>query len=71
MIGAYYLSVFLGSVISGRLGALYERLTAFELWSMHAALCTLGGAVLLVIGSVRTRAVPVAQQTAFAQHESN
>ncbi len=71
MMGVYYLSVFLGSVISGRLGGLYERLTAFEFWSMHAALCALGGAVLLVIGSVRTRAVAVAKQTAFAQHESH
>jgi POT family proton-dependent oligopeptide transporter len=55
MVGVYFLSIFLGSVISGRLGGLYEKLTAFEFWSIHAALCALGGAVLLVMGAAKTR----------------
>ena len=56
MVGVYFLSIFLGSVISGRLGGLYEKLTAFEFWSIHAALCALGGAILLVAASVSARA---------------
>jgi POT family proton-dependent oligopeptide transporter len=66
MMGVYYLSVFLGSVISGRLGGLYERLTAFEFWSMHAALCALGGAMLLVIRVAKNRVSTArAQQAAL------
>jgi POT family proton-dependent oligopeptide transporter len=56
MMGVYFLSIFIGSVISGRLGGLYERLTAFQFWTMHAALCALGGVVLLVIGALAARA---------------
>jgi dipeptide/tripeptide permease len=32
MIGVYYLSIFAGSTISGRLGGLYERLSAAHFW---------------------------------------
>ena len=62
MMGVYYLSVFLGSIISGRLGGLYEKLTAFEFWSMHAALCALGGAALLIMGSVSARGFTISAE---------
>jgi POT family proton-dependent oligopeptide transporter len=57
MIGIYYLSTFVGSVISGRLGGLYEKLTAFEFWSLHATLVGLGGVAFLVIGAAARRTV--------------
>jgi POT family proton-dependent oligopeptide transporter len=55
MMGVYFLSVFLGSVISGRLGGLYEKLSPFQFWSLHAALCASGGVLLLVIGAFVAR----------------
>jgi len=51
MMGVNYLSVFLGSVISGRLGGLYEKLDPAQFWTLHAAIVCAGGAVILLIGT--------------------
>lgn len=51
MMGVYLLSVFLGSVVSGRLGGLYEHMSASGFWMLHASLVGLGGVILLVIGA--------------------
>ena len=51
MIGIYSLSVFLGSTISGRLGSLYETLTASQFWALHAAVVAAGGLIMLVVGA--------------------
>jgi POT family proton-dependent oligopeptide transporter len=50
MIGVNTLSVSLGSIVSGRLGGLYERVSPFTFWTIHAALVGLGGVLLLLIG---------------------
>ena len=44
--------MFLGSVISGRLGSLYERWPASEFWMLHAALVSLGGVLVLAFGAL-------------------
>jgi proton-dependent oligopeptide transporter, POT family len=51
MIGIYYLSIFAGSIISGRLGGLYERLSSAQFWLIHAAVVTAGGLLILVFSS--------------------
>jgi POT family proton-dependent oligopeptide transporter len=51
MIGVYYLSAFIGSTVSGRLGGLYECLPATEFWLLHAAIVIAGGLLLLLLGS--------------------
>jgi POT family proton-dependent oligopeptide transporter len=51
LMGCNTLSVFLGTLISGRLGGLYESLSAAEFWGLHAALVGLGGVAMLVIGA--------------------
>jgi POT family proton-dependent oligopeptide transporter len=51
MIGIYYLSIFAGSIISGRLGGLYERLSSAQFWLIHAAIVTTGGLLILVFTS--------------------
>lgn len=56
LMGCNTLSVFLGTLISGRLGGLYETLTAGEFWALHAALVGLGGVAMLVIGARLRRA---------------
>jgi POT family proton-dependent oligopeptide transporter len=50
MIGVYSLSVFLGSTVSGRMGSLYETLTASQFWALHAGVVAAGGAIMLAIG---------------------
>ncbi len=52
MIGGYSLAVFAGSVISGRLGSLYERWPASEFWLLHAALVSIGGVLVLAFGTL-------------------
>jgi proton-dependent oligopeptide transporter, POT family len=52
MIGGYSLAVFAGSVVSGRLGSLYERWPASEFWLLHAALVSLGGVLVLGFGAL-------------------
>jgi proton-dependent oligopeptide transporter, POT family len=51
MIGAYYLSIFAGSIISGRLGGLYERLSSAQFWLIHAAIVVAGGVLILLFAS--------------------
>ena len=51
MMGVNMLSVFLGSMISGRLGGLYEKLDPAQFWTLHAIIVCVGGAVILAIGS--------------------
>ena len=50
LVGVLALGTFLGTLISGRLGGLYERMTAAQFWSLHAALVGLGGVIFLMIG---------------------
>jgi POT family proton-dependent oligopeptide transporter len=45
MLGVYYLSIFAGSLISGRLGGLYESVSPLAFWSLHAGLVALAGAI--------------------------
>ena len=49
MIGIYYLSMFAGSTISGRMGSLYEQVSAGRFWVLHAAVVSAGGVALLML----------------------
>ena len=51
LIGCNSIAVFLGSVISGRLGGLYEAVPPWQFWGLHAALVGLGGALMLLMGA--------------------
>jgi proton-dependent oligopeptide transporter, POT family len=51
MIGTYYLSIFAGSAISGRLGGLYEQLSSAQFWLIHAAIVAAGGLLILLFAS--------------------
>jgi POT family proton-dependent oligopeptide transporter len=64
MMGVNNLSVFLGSVISGRLGGLYEKLDPATFWTLHAVIVCTGAALILLIG---TQLRPLV--TAEEQHE--
>jgi POT family proton-dependent oligopeptide transporter len=52
MYGVYTLSVSLGAFISGRLGGLYEKVSPYTFWSIHAAIVAVGGVLILLLGIV-------------------
>jgi POT family proton-dependent oligopeptide transporter len=60
MVGVYYLSIFAGSLISGRLGGLYETLSPTMFWGLHAALVAIAGAAFagLAVSGVADRLAP-------------
>ncbi|WP_313804612.1 peptide MFS transporter [Sphingobium sp.] len=51
MVGIYTLSYFFGSVISGRLGSLYEHWPPADFWLLHAALVGAAGVALMGVAS--------------------
>jgi len=55
MYGVYTLSVSLGGFISGRLGDLYEKVTPYTFWSIHAGIVAAGGVLLLFFGLAAKR----------------
>jgi POT family proton-dependent oligopeptide transporter len=50
LVGLNMFSTTIGSFASGRLGSLYETLTAAQFWTLHAGLVGLGGVLFLLIG---------------------
>jgi POT family proton-dependent oligopeptide transporter len=50
LVGVGMLATFFGSLISGRIGGLYESVTPAQFWSLHAAIVAAGGVIFLVIG---------------------
>jgi proton-dependent oligopeptide transporter, POT family len=55
MVGANYLNVFFASVIAGRIGGLYEQVSASTFWLIHAAIVAGGGLGLLVFSGALRR----------------
>lgn len=55
MMGLYSVSTSLGSVVSGRLGGLYEKMSAAGFWTLHAAVVGGGGLLILVYGGAFRR----------------
>jgi POT family proton-dependent oligopeptide transporter len=54
MIGVYFLAIFFGGLISGRLGGLYDHWSAANFWLLHAGLVCLAGMLFPFFGkSVR------------------
>jgi len=49
MVSSYYLSIFIGGMVSGWLGRFYEVLSPAQFWLLHAALVGSGALLVLVI----------------------
>jgi len=49
-------------LVSGRLGGLYERLTAAQFWTVHAGVVALGGVLLLLVGGRLSRELKAAAE---------
>jgi POT family proton-dependent oligopeptide transporter len=69
MIGMYTLSMFFGSVISGRMGGLYETVRPSVFWSLHAGVVIAGGLLLLLV-SGRLRRVTATMSVANRETEA-
>jgi proton-dependent oligopeptide transporter, POT family len=52
MLGVYFLAIFIGSTISGRLGGLYEVVSPAAFWALHAGLVALGGVLIFAYGAM-------------------
>lgn len=57
MVGAYYLAIFIGGLVSGWLGRFYEVLSPAAFWLMHAAIVASGAVLLLVLRRPLLRAL--------------
>jgi POT family proton-dependent oligopeptide transporter len=51
------LAVSMGSLVSGRIGGLYEQLTPLQFWGLHAVITAVGGAAIVVFGMLFRRAL--------------
>lgn len=59
MVGAYYLALFAGSLISGWLGRFFEVLSAANFWLLHAAIVGSGAVLLVLLRSRLLRALKI------------
>jgi POT family proton-dependent oligopeptide transporter len=55
LMGLYSVATSLGSVVSGRLGGLYETMSPFGFWTLHAAVVGAGGVLILLYGAFLRR----------------
>ncbi|MES1944153.1 amino acid/peptide transporter [Salinisphaera sp. PC39] len=49
MVGAYYLSIFVGGFLSGWLGRFYEVLTPLQFWLLHAGVAASGSLLVVML----------------------
>jgi POT family proton-dependent oligopeptide transporter len=63
MVGVYYLAMFAGSTISGRIGGLYERVPATQFWLLHGAIVAAGGVLFLLLAAPLRRELTPASAT--------
>jgi len=68
MVGVYYLSTFMGSVVSGRLGGLYEVWSPQRFWSLHAGIVAAGGVIFLAVAPWLRRVLAPAHVDAAGGH---
>lgn len=59
MMGAVFLTLFIGNSVIGWLGSFYEHMTPAEFWAMHAAISATGGALAFVLKRPLKRALEV------------
>jgi POT family proton-dependent oligopeptide transporter len=49
LVGTYQLSVSAASLITGRMGQMYETMTPSSFWAVNAAICASGAAALIAL----------------------
>ena len=61
MMGIVFTSLFLGNILTGWTGSLYEKMSPTEFWALHAAIGATGGLLVLILGSRLQRALRTEQ----------
>jgi proton-dependent oligopeptide transporter, POT family len=61
MIGIVFTSLFVGNILTGWTGSLYEKMSPTQFWALHAAIGATGGLVVLVFGGRLQRALRTEQ----------
>lgn len=67
MVGAYYLSLFAGGVISGWLGRFYEVMSPSEFWFLHGLIVASGAALILLLRQPLVRTLKLENGAGVAQ----
>jgi POT family proton-dependent oligopeptide transporter len=49
MMGVAQFAIFIGSTVSGRLGALYSSWSTTDFWLLHAGICAAGGLAFVLL----------------------
>jgi len=57
MVGAYYLGIFIGGIVSGWLGRFYEPVGPLGFWMIHAAVVASGALFVLLLRTWLVRAL--------------
>ena len=57
MMGIVFTSLFLGNILTGWAGSLYEKMSPVKFWALHAAIGAAGGILVLMFGSRLQRAL--------------
>jgi POT family proton-dependent oligopeptide transporter len=60
MMGVAFLTLFVASIVMGRLGGFYEALGPLQFWMLHAAIPAIGGLAVLAFGGALSRALKTA-----------
>ena len=60
LMGTVFLSLFLANITLGWLGALYERMTPAQFWTLHAAIAGAGAVLAFALKRPLERALPAA-----------
>lgn len=64
MIGVYYIQLFLGNMLVGRLGGLLDQMPGTSFWLLHSGLMTVSAAILLMVRVVAGKALAPAYEIA-------
>jgi POT family proton-dependent oligopeptide transporter len=59
LMGAVFLTLFVGNFLIGWLGSFYERMTPAGFWSMHAGIAAVGGVLAVALSRPLKRALAV------------
>ena len=60
MMGAVFLTLFVGNLIIGWLGGFYEKMSPTEFWAIHAAIAAVGGVLALALDKPLKRLLGIA-----------
>jgi proton-dependent oligopeptide transporter, POT family len=61
MMGIVFTSLFVGNILTGWTGSLYEKMSPTKFWALHAAIGATGGLMVLLFGSRLQRALRAEQ----------